>query len=386
MNKSLENQLTRVCLDLTPSVQSHAGLGRYTQELASALLATRPADEQLVTFYNDPLRRQPAPPLDQLPHTPLGLSNKLWRLRVLLAYLARQPQNHVVGACDVFYAGDHLLPYLRGLCTLFLLADVTYLSHPATHSRLNRTFLQWMVPHFVRAADAVITISQSTLNQALARYDFIRDKVHVIYPGVNPDFRPTHAPSRQALLRARYSLPARFLLHVGTLEPRKNLTMLFEAFKLANVEDLKLVIAGQKGWLYRDMFARLQTLGLEQHVIFTGHVPDQDLPALYSCAEAFAFPSLYEGFGLPVLEAMACGTPVISSNTSSLPEVAGDAALLVAPDDVRDWAQAITQLARDASLRAELSERGRQQAKRFTWQAAAQQTRALYRDIHGHRP
>ena len=155
--------------------------------------------------------------------------------------------------------------------------------------------------------------------------------------------------------------------------------MLFEAFKLADVEDLKLVIAGQKGWLYRDMFARLQTLGLEQQVIFTGHVPDQDLPAVYSCAEAFAFPSLYEGFGLPVLEAMACGTPVISSNTSSLPEVAGDAALLVAPDDVRRLGASDHTTGPRRLTASQLSERGLRQAKRFTWQAAAQQTRALCR-------
>jgi glycosyltransferase involved in cell wall biosynthesis len=376
----------KITLDLTPSVQSHAGLGRYTHELACALLATCPPDEQLLAFYNDPLHRQPAPLLNQLPTKQLALSNKLWRLKVLLAYLARQPQNQVVGTCDIFYAGDHLLPYLRGPRTLFLLADVTYLSHPHTHSPLNRTFLQLMAPHFLRAADAIITISQCTLSQALTHYDFIKHKVYIIYSAVNAEFRPVSDLIQQAQLRARYSLPERFLLYVGTIEPRKNLSMLFEAFKQANIKGLKLVIAGKKGWLYREIFARLQTLGLEQDVLFTGFVPDDDLPTLYSCAEGFVFPSLYEGFGLPVLEAMACGTPVISSNTSSLPEVTGDAAQLVAPDDVRGWAEAITRLAQDAALRAELRERGLRRASRFTWQAAARQTRELYRELYAHRP
>jgi glycosyltransferase involved in cell wall biosynthesis len=375
----------RVTIDLTAAVQGHAGLGRYAGELGRALLATRPSDEALAAFYVDPARRRPAPPLDTLPHTALAMGNKPWRLGVAVANALNIDQAAAVGNPDVFLATDHVLPCLPKAVTIFTVADVTYLSHAATHAFWNRTYLRLMMPRFLRAADAVVGISRCTVNEAAAAYPFIAGKTHVIYPGVSPRFRRVDDPARLADVRARYHLPPRFLLYVGTIEPRKNLPVLFEAFKAAAVTDVQLVIAGKKGWLYDETFARLRALGLENDVCFPGFVPDDDLPALYSLADGFVFPSLYEGFGLPVAEALACGCPVISSNTSSLPEVAGDAALLAAPDDVRGWAEAIARICADPALRADLSARGPQQAARFTWEAAASQTRALYRGVYAER-
>jgi glycosyltransferase involved in cell wall biosynthesis len=175
------------------------------------------------------------------------------------------------------------------------------------------------------------------------------------------------------------------VLYVGTLEPRKNLPTLLQAFHQAALDGVQLVIAGKRGWLYGDTLAQIQNLGLTPKVRELGFVPEGDLPGLYTLAEVFAFPSLYEGFGLPVLEALACGTPVIASNTSSLPEVAGSAALLVPPDDVRGWVNALIQVMQNPALRADLQKRGPSQAALFTWETAAQQMRMLYREAYARR-
>jgi glycosyltransferase involved in cell wall biosynthesis len=378
--------MMRIAVDLTPSIQGHAGIGRYTEELAQALWATCPPDEQLTGFYTDSQRRQPNPPFDKLPVTALSLPNKQWRLSALLAHWMRLPQDRLVGQPDIFWATDHLLPFLSRTASVFTLYDLSFKLFPHVHTVLNRWFLDLMMPRFVQAADAVVVISESTKRDAITYYQIKPDKIHVVYGGVNSRFRPIDAPQKLDTVRQTYRLPDRFVLYVGVIEPRKNLSTLFDAFKLINLPDVKLVIAGKKGWLYDETLARVQELGLEKNVIFTSFVPGEDLPTLYSLAEAFVFPSLYEGLGLPVLEAMACGVPVICSNVSSLPEVAGDAGLLVAPTDVRGWAEAMTYLTQNAALRAALRERGLRQAARFTWETAARQTREVYRELYAHRP
>lgn len=379
--KLLGAQALRVTIDLTPSVQSHAGLGRYAGALARALQASEQTGEQLEAFYDDPLRRRPAPPLDQLPCCALAMNNKVWRARVSAAYVGNHGQDRLVGSPDVFVATDHLLPRLKHASSVFLLADVTYLTHPQMHSSMNRSYLRIMMPHFLRACDAVMTISRCSLKQAVERYPFIEEKVHIVYPGVDPAFAPVTDEGALREIRARLSLPERFLLYVGTIEPRKNLGTLVDAFKHASLPGTALAIAGRKGWLSDALFAKVRELGMEQRIIFTGFVPDGNLPALYSAAEAFVFPSIYEGFGLPVLEAMACGTPVVCSDASSLPEVAGDAAILLPPRDVHAWAEAMLQITESRDLRAQMRERGLRRAQCFSWRISAERARELWRDI-----
>jgi glycosyltransferase involved in cell wall biosynthesis len=370
----------RITIDLTPTVQGHAGLGRYAGELAQALQASEQPGEQLTAFYDDPLHRTPEPPLDTLPARMLSSNNKVWRARVMAAYAGRQSQDRLLGFPDVFLATDHLLPRLRHAYSVFLLADVTFLSHPKMHSTMNRSYLRLMMPHFLKAAGTVITISQCSLKQAVAHYPFIETKVRIVYPGVRSDFAPVTDSAKLNEIRKRLALPERFLLYVGTIEPRKNLGTLFEAYRSAELHGVDLVIAGSRGWLSDEIYDSVKDLQAEGRVMFTGFVADDDLPALYSSAEAFVFPSIYEGFGLPVLEAMACGTPVICSDASSLPEVAGDAATLLPPRDVAAWGQAMAQVAGSSALRSELRERGLRQALRFSWTSAAEQTRAIWRD------
>jgi glycosyltransferase involved in cell wall biosynthesis len=227
----------------------------------------------------------------------------------------------------------------------------------------------------------------------VGRLQIPADKIRVIYPGRDESLSPVQDPNLLASVRDRYGIPETYLLYVGTLHPRKNLVRLVQAFALlfqspisssqSSMPNLHLVLAGQKGWLYEDLFAEIRRLGLEERVRLTGYVPDADLPPLLSGAVAFVYPSLHEGFGLPVLEAMSCGTPVVCSSTSSLPEVAGDAALLVDPLDVEAWAQSLHQVAADQELRRSLVERGHLQIQRFSWQRCASETLQVFEELAG---
>ena len=379
-----------LCIDLSPAVHGRAGLGRLAHELTAALLALE-TEHTFCAFYNAVASAQVVAPFDRMAQIRLETADKPWRMGVLLAHTLRRPQEKLFTSApfpvQLFHATDHLLPYLPQTPTVFTLGDLTFFSHAQTHARLNRTFLRLMMPLFLRRANGIIAISASTQRDMEAQYGPLSTPSRVIYPGVHSRFHPVEDDSRLAQVRARYNLPERFVLYVGTIEPRKNLPVLIRAFQQAALEDqaaldgVKLVIGGKKGWMYEETFAQVQALGLGDRVIFTGFVADDDLPVLLSLAELFVFPSQYEGFGFPVLEAMACGTPVITSNVSSLPEVAGDAALLVSPMDVAGVARAIRRVMGDAGLRMAMAEKGIAQAAGFSWARAARETLEFYQEI-----
>ncbi len=368
-----------IYLDVSAAVHRRAGIGRYTQGLTVALLAADSENEYLA-FYNRPSEAQITPPLERMPRLTMPFSDKLWRLYVLLAQLARVPQDHLFPGTDLFFATDHLLPRFRRIRSVFILYDLTFRLYPQTHSLWNRWFLTLMLPRFLCQADAVIAISESTRQDAARLYGVDAARIRVVYPGIDVYFQPVPAEDT-LVVRCKYHLPERFILSVGTIEPRKNYTTLLEAYRLIKGRqgELGLVIAGKKGWLYNEFFQKLRDLGLAGEVSLLGFVADDDLPALYSAADLFVFPSLYEGFGLPVLEAMACGTPVVCSNTSSLPEVAGDAALLVPPADVRALAEAMERVLTDEHLWARMGSRGLERAGGFRWERAAARTIEVYR-------
>jgi glycosyltransferase involved in cell wall biosynthesis len=375
--------LVKICLDLSAAVHGRAGVGRYSQRLAEALSAL--GDDEYSVFYNRPDDAQIAPPLDRLPRIPLPLGDKPWRARVALAHLAHRSQDRLLGGADLFHALDHLLPHLVRTPSVFTLYDLTYRVRPATHNTLNRVYLTLLMPTFLRRAGAVIAISESTRRDALRVYGLDPAQVTVVYGGVDPNFCPA-SPDARAAIRRKYALAERFILSVGTIEPRKNLISLLDAYHTLRQSDpeLGLVIAGRRGWRCANFFERLQALGLTDEVRLLGPVPDVDLPALYGAAAVFAYPSLYEGFGLPPLEAMACGTPVVASNTSSLPEVIDDAGLLVAPHDIGGLAASIRTALTDTALCADLRARGLTQARRFTWDAAARATLQVYQAVLSH--
>jgi glycosyltransferase involved in cell wall biosynthesis len=247
-----------------------------------------------------------------------------------------------------------------------------------------RDYLEKAVTRAVRRAAHILADSSSTRQDLIQLLGVSESQVSVLYPGVEPRFRPISDVDSLEGVRARYGLPPRFILGLGTLQPRKNFVALVEAFArcLAHshpaIEDVHLVIVGGKGWMAGDIPAAVSRLGVGERVQIAGFVDDGDLPALYNLARAFAFPSLYEGFGLPVAEAMACGFPVVAADNSSLPEVVGDAGLLVGAADRDALAGALFRLLTDQDLRARLSVSGREQVSRFSWDAAARQLLDTY--------
>jgi glycosyltransferase involved in cell wall biosynthesis len=371
----------RICVNASPAVHHIAGLGRYTQELMAALLDVD-SENEYVAFYNRPSEALVEPPLDRLPHLTTNLDTKPWRMSALVAHFTRISQDRMFRGIDLFHATDHLLPRLVRAKSVFTLHDLVFRFYPHTHKPLNRWFLTLMMPRFLRAADAVIAVSESSKKDAVRIYGIDEAKITVIYEGVSPHFRGA-SPEAISAVRHKYGLPDEFILSLGTIEPRKNLTALLEAYHHLRNDgsSLGLVIVGKKGWLYSGFFNRMRELGLENNIVFPGFVPDEDLPALYSAAALFVFPSLYEGFGLPVLEALACGAPVIASNASSLPEVAGEAALLVDPSSVEALVRAAREALSNGRLREHLQERGPKQAAKFNWQRAARETLAVYTSL-----
>jgi glycosyltransferase involved in cell wall biosynthesis len=375
----------RITIDLSAAARRHAGLGRYAQELTAALLALPSGDAYYALVHSvGPAERLP-PPLDTLPMRRIPLDAKPWRLGVLLASFARLPLDHVVGPCDLFHATEHLLPPLHRARSVLTVHDLIFRFFPEHHLPLNRWYLTLMMPRFLRAADAIIAVSEQTRRDLSALYGVAPERVWVIPEGVNPRFRPPDHPAAVTALRERLGLPERFILYLGTIEPRKNLLTLLEAYRalVAAGETADLVIAGRRGWLFAPVFARVRELGLEQRVHFTGWIAEEDLPLLLAAARVFAFPSEYEGFGLPPLEAMAVGTPVVAANAAALPEVVGDAGLLVPPRDVAALVAALQRVLSDAELARTLRARGLARARRFSWEKAALETLAVYRAVVG---
>lgn len=271
--------------------------------------------------------------------------------------------------------------------TVVTVADMSYRICPQFHPR-RRVMLMKSLEGRIKAAKHIITISENARREIHEILNIPEERITVTPLGVDSGYHPMELSEEEICqLRDRYQLPDRFFLYVGAIEPRKNLQRLVEAFNVWRRQpengdlDHKLVMTGGKGWLYGDIFKRIQELGLQDQIVFTGYVPEEDLPRIYNLAQALVYPSLYEGFGLPPLEAMACGTPVISSNCSSIPEVVGESGLLVDPLSVEELSAALQQVSQSSALRQELSQRGLQRARHFTWENCARLTMQVYNDL-----
>jgi exopolysaccharide biosynthesis WecB/TagA/CpsF family protein len=305
---------------------------------------------------------------------------RMWTYSALAPTLLRQ-------GFDAIWVPSHVLPPtapLRRIPSLVTVHDLGYEHFPAAHTLVQRAYLRLTTRYHARAATRITADSYATRRDLIQMYGADPEKISVVHLGVDHDrFRPVADPLALETVRARYHTGKRFILHVGTLQPRKNLNRLLRAFATVARElpDVTLVLAGAQGWLAGDLEESIRHLGIDERVVLPGYVAGEDLPALLSAAELFVLPSLFEGFGLPVLEAMACGTPVFTSNTSSLPEVAGDAALLVDPLDKTGIARGIHLLLTQTALRAALRERGLAQAQAFTWDRTAGQILDLLLDI-----
>ncbi|MFC2037577.1 glycosyltransferase family 4 protein [Chloroflexota bacterium] len=305
------------------------------------------------------------------------------------AEVDRRVRRQLAGA-DLFHSSEVLQVALPGAANVITIHDLTALLFPEYHTPQVRE-LQGQKLRFAQTeADVVIAVSESTKQDLVEHLGLDPARVHVVHNGADPSFRPlppevvasTLSPLGLALQQGSGRALQDYILNVGTIEPRKNLVRLIEAYHRLRKESPrpvpKLVLAGAQGWLYDEVFEQIAALDLEGAVVYLGRVESEVLPALYNGARLFVYPSLYEGFGLPVLEAMACGVPTITSNRSSLPEVAGDAALLVDPQDVAQIAEAMGNLLENEGGREHLREQGFSQAARFTWERAAKETFAVY--------
>ena len=335
------------------------GTETYSRRLIQALL-------QLGCGHRFRLYFRGAPPAGSFPGAQVRAIPfpRLWTHLRLSWEMARWPP-------DVLFVPAHVLPLIRPRVSLVTVHDLGYLHFPAAHPGRQRLYLDLSTRWNARVAAHVLADSQATRADLVARYGTSPDKVTVAYPGRDETLKPVRDPAAIAAVKARYGISGDYFLYLGTLQPRKNLARLVAAF--ADLQSVAaLVLAGKRGWLYDDLFAQVRRLGLERRVLFPGYVPEADKAALLSGALAFVFPSLYEGFGLPVLEAQACGCPVLTSTTSSLPEVAGNAALTVDPTDRPAITAAMKRFAADPALRAALVERGFANVRRFSWTACAQ--------------
>jgi glycosyltransferase involved in cell wall biosynthesis len=369
-----------IYIDVSAAVHAKAGIGRYAGSLARALVAAEPGRFSL--FYNRERDTLPPAGLEQVPARTVRAGYKPWRMAVWLGQLVGMGFNWLVPDAELFHATEHLLPPLRGVPTVLTVHDMIFKLFPQHQKRLNYWYLNATMPLYCRRASAIVTVSEWSKRDLVAQYGLDPTKVVVIYEAASHEFGPVpaHVIDR---VRQRYALPERFLIHVGTIEPRKNLTRLVEALQLLRDRGvtIPLVLTSAKGWLYDEFFRRLDGLDVRQDVYLTGYVSAPDLPALYGAASASVVASVYEGFGLPLLEAMACGTPVVASRASSLPEIGGEAALYFDPYDVEDMAEAVGRLWQDADLQEALRQKGQRQAARFSWERAAQQTMRLYESI-----
>jgi len=369
-----------ITLDVSAAVHRRAGLGRYAESLARALVAADP--DRYALFYNAERGVEPLAGLEHLPTRTVALGYKPWRVLVWMGQLAGLGFDRLVPGATLFHATEHLLLPLQGVPTVLTVHDLIFRHLPEHHKPLNRWYLNATMPLYCRRADHVVAVSECTRRDLSAAYGLPPEKVTVVHEAADLRFCP-QPPDVVAAVRARYHLPQRYLLSVGTIEPRKNLTRLLAAFESLHAAGLTAgwVLVGRRGWLTDDFFAALERSPAREAVLFPGYVPDDDLPAIYTGAQALVFSSLYEGFGLPILEAMACGAPVVAARTSSLPEVGGKAARYFDPTEVTEMEGAIRAVLEDATQQVELRERGLRQAARFSWQRAASETRRIYEAV-----
>lgn len=390
-NQSLRQRPMRIGIDYTAAVRQGGGIGRYTRNLVRALakLDTRNRYTLFVAGgwgAGDGLGSWP--PNFRVRSFPLSdrWLTILWqRLRLPI------PIQAVTGPLDLFHSPDFVLPPTGSATSILTVHDLSFSRLPDCYVPAFQQYLQAAVSRSVRRAHWILADSESTRRDLVDRMGIDPGRSLVVYPAVEGRFQPVQDTQLLAEVRRRYHLPERFILGLGTIQPRKNFVGLIKGFqrllqakgKSADLENLNLVIGGERGWLFQETLDSAAQAGLEGRVHFPGFIADEDLPALYSLARVFAFPSWYEGFGLPVLEAMASGTPVVAADNSSLPEAVGEAGLMVPAGDSDALAQALARILTDKDLRQRLVQAGFEQARRFSWEQSAARLLQLFQACGG---
>lgn len=374
--------MTTIAVDYTPAVRQQAGIGRIVRGQVSALIKRNPSfDLRLFVVGNltdDDRIAAPAP----LHGTRISERNMV-RLWHRLGSPWPTVERFTGGPLDLFHATDFVLAPSRARKTVLTVHDLAFLHYPdASHPSLYR-YLNTVVPRSIRAADHVIADSHHSATDVERLFHLPPERISVVQGAVDHlIFSPVTDAGTLRSARMEYGIgDAPYIFALSSLQPRKNFERLIEAYARARQTaglQHNLVIGGGKGWLYDDIFAKVKELDLSESVKFVGFVADADLPALYSAAEFFAYPSLYEGFGLPIIEALACATPVLTANNSCLPEAGGPGALYVDAEDTDSIAAGLVRLATDVDFAAQLSTAGRAHAAHFTWERSADQLMNAY--------
>lgn len=367
-----------IYVDISAAVHARAGLGRYSENLAQALIEVQP--ERFALFYNRGKDGRFPPSLPaNIPQKSVQWGYKPWRMAVLLGQWGHIGFNRLVPDADLFHSTEHLLMPLRGVPTVLTIHDLIPQLFPAYHKKLNYWYLNMAMPLYCRRAEAIVAVSQATRQDIVTHFGIDPAKIHVVHEAPASHFRPV-SPARVTQVKQTYSLPDRYLVHLSTIEPRKNLNRLLDALQALRsfFPNLSLVLAGGKGWLYDDFFAKIEADGLQDAVKVLGWVPDEDLPAVLAGAALGVQPSLYEGFGLPILEQMASGQVVAASHTGPHPEIGGEAAAYFDPRNVEEMTAVIHRLLNDKEEYRHRQQLGLEQVKKFSWTRAARETIAIY--------
>ena len=376
----------KIGIDTTSAVMQGGGIGRYTRELVQATLA-RDSENEYVLFSAPPPPNKSLPqifPANERITYKVAPVSEQWLYR--LWYRARLPISvqRFTGQLDLFHSPDFVLPPVSGnIPTLLTVHDLSFVHFPEVYPEVLVNYLNKVVPWSVARATHILADSEATKQDLLAIWQVPDEKVSVLYSGVSEAFVRVEDMGRITAVRQKYHLGDKpYLLSIGTVQPRKNYQMLIQAFApLTDKFPHNLYIAGGKGWLYDEMMAEVEKQGIADRVRFIGFVDDEDLPTLYSAADLYLFPSIYEGFGLPMLEAMACGVPVIASDVSSLPEVGGETAVMIPPYDLLQWTQKIDALLSNLERRQQMAAAGYQQVQKFSWQKAATKLLSIYQTL-----
>ncbi len=352
----------RIAFDVSSLTAPHGGVTTYTRNLA----------EQLRSCQQDEIL-----PMSHTSVLPRALNKTLWMQAVLPFQLSRV-------APDVCHFTNSVASWWTPCPSVVTIHDTTLWILPRFHPRRRLLAMRPFIPAGARHASAIIAVSAATKRDVVRTLRVPESKVHVVYEAAGPQFRPLPTGPSLEAVRRKYGLPESFALYVGTIEPRKNLVRLFEAFQLVRRRGCRssvLALVGKRGWSDAAILSSLERLDLGDAVRILGHAPIEDVVALYNLADVLVLPSLYEGFGLPVIEAMACGTPVVTSPNGALAEIAGEAAEYVDPTQVESIAAGIYAVLSDRDRQAALQAAGLRRAAQFSWQATAEQTRRVYQTV-----
>lgn len=376
----------KVALELQPCLKNKSGIGVYTYELSKRLQAYE--DLELVgNIFNFMDRNDLTMDLYELDFKksyckvfPYGIYRRIWH-SMPISYNVLFKEK-----VDITHFFNFIVPPKVEGKVINTIHDLTFKFYPETMDERNLKRIRQDIDYSIERSDIITTVSECSKWDIVKELRVPQECVKVIYPGVDyKSYSRKCSSAEKRLVKEKYKLPEGYILYMGTLEPRKNILGLVEAFarlkKEEGLEDIKLVLAGKKGWLYESIFKRINELNLEDEVIFTGYVDEKDKVVIYQLAKCFVFPSLYEGFGIPILEAMAASVPVVTANVSSLPEVAGEAALLTSPLDNVKMAECIFKVLTDEMLSENLIAKGLKQVQKYTWDESADKLYRLYMSL-----